>query len=204
MKLLALSKLIAAGIAPTQARRILEPMSAACERFDIVTPPRIGAFIGQCWVESKAFTDFEEDLYWRDAERLKRFFSKITNIEQASSLLRKPEALANVIYADRLGNGDTESGDGWRYRGRGAIQLTGLDNYRAAELALARPYVSQPWLVAELEDAFLTSAHFWHVNKLNVLADSAQWDAITRVVNKGMVERALRRQRTEEALEAFA
>jgi len=204
VKPLALSKLIAAGIAPTQARRIVEPMSVACDRFDIITPPRIGGFIGQCWVESKAFTDFEEDLYWRDAERLMRFFSKIKSLEHAASLTRKPEALANVIYSDRLGNGDEASGDGWRYRGRGAIQLTGLDNYRAAETALGRPYVTQPWLVAELPDAFLTAAHFWHVNKLNVLADSAQWDAITRVVNKGMVERALRRQRTEEAMEAFA
>jgi putative chitinase len=198
--------LVAAGIAPTQARIFAEPLAAACERFGIVTPARVAGFLAQCRVESANFTQLEESLYYRDAARIASIFkSRVKSIADAQRLTRNPRALANVVYATRLGNGDEASGDGWRFRGRGLKQLTGKANYTDAAAALARPYVGQPDLVAQPEDACLTAAWFWHTVKGNALADSAQWDAITRAVNgPGMLQADLRRQYSEEALQVLA
>lgn len=204
--MLTLANLIAAGVAPTQARAFLAPLSAACARFGINTPARIAGFIAQCRVESAGFTALEESLFYRDPVRIMKIWpSRVTTLQQAQGLARNPQGLANVVYANRLGNGDTASGDGWRYRGRGLKQLTGKANYADAANALARPYVTTPDLVAQPEDACMTAAWFWHTNKLNLLADSAQWDAITRAVNgPGMLQAAERRQYSEEAARVLA
>lgn len=204
--MLTLQNLIAAGVAPTQARAFLVPLSAACARFGITTPARIAGFIAQCRVESAGFTALEESLFYRDPVRIMRIWpTRVTSLQQAQTLARNPQGLANVVYAGRLGNGDTASGDGWRFRGRGLKQLTGKANYADAAQALARPYVTNPELVAEPEDACMTAAWFWHSHKLNVLADSAQWDAITRAVNgPGMLQAAERRQYSEEAARVLA
>lgn len=200
--MLTLANLIASGVAPTQARIFLAPISAACARFSINTPARLAGFIAQCRVESADFTALEESLFYRDPARIMRIWpTRVTTLQQAQSLARNPQGLANVVYASRLGNGDTTSGDGWRYRGRGLKQLTGKTNYADAAQALERPYVTNPDLVAQPEDACMTAAWFWHKNKLNVLADTAQWDAITRAVNgPGMLKAAERRQYSEEAV----
>ena len=204
--MLTLSNLIAAGIAPTQARAFLAPLSAACARFGINTAPRVAGFVAQCRVESAGFTALEESLFYRDPVRIMRIWpTRVTTMQQAQSLARNPQGLANVVYAGRLGNGDTASGDGWRFRGRGLKQLTGKTNYADAAQALARPYVTNPDLVALPDDACMTAAWFWHTNKCNLLADSSQWDAITRAVNgPGMLQAAERRQFSEEGARAFA
>jgi putative chitinase len=204
--MISVGTLVAAGVPPTQARQFAEPLAAACMRFDIVTPPRVAGFIAQCRVESADFTRLEEDLRYRNPERLDDIFRSVVGLEDAARLIKLgPQAIANRVYAGRLGNGNEASGDGWRYRGRGLKQLTGRDNYADAAEALGRPYLEQPDLVAQPEDACLTAAWFWHTNKCNVLADSAQWDMITRVVNgPGMLQKNLRRQYSEEAVAAFA
>ena len=137
---------------------------------------------------------------------LDRTFRSVVGLEDAAPLNQAgPQAKANRVYANRLGNRDEASGDGWRFRGRGLKQLTGRANYLDAAEALARPYVEQPGLVAEPLDACLTAAWFWHNVKGNILADSAQWDAITRAVNgPAMLQAAQRRQYAEEAVRAFA
>jgi putative chitinase len=198
--------LIAAGVPPTQARQFAEPLALACSRFDINTPPRLAGFIAQCRVESADFTRLEENLRYRTPEVLDRTFSSVRGYDDAARLIKAgPQAIANRVYANRLGNRDEASGDGWRFRGRGLKQLTGRANYLDAAEALARPYVEQPGLVAEPLDACLTAAWFWHNVKGNLLADSAQWDAITRAVNgPGMLQAALRRQYAKEAVRAFA
>jgi putative chitinase len=205
--MITLGALIAAGVPPTQARLFLEPLSAACKRFDIVTPARLAAFVAQCRVESADFTRLEEDLRYRRPERLLQVFpSRVRDLADASHLVAQgPKAIANRVYAGKIGNGNEASGDGWRYRGRGLKQLTGRANYADAAEALARPYLEQPDLVALPADACLTAAWFWHSVKGNLLADSAQWDAITRAVNgPGMLQADLRRQYSEEGVRAFA
>lgn len=204
--MISVANLVAAGIAPTQARAFLPFLSAACARFQINTAARIAGFVAQCRVESAGFTTLEESLFYRDPARIMKIWpSRVTSIQQAQGLARNPQGLANVVYADRLGNGDTASGDGWRFRGRGLKQLTGKNNYIDAAEALNRPFVTNPDLVATPEDACMTAAWFWHGIKGNILADSAQWDAITRAVNgPGMLQADLRRQYSEEAVTAFA
>jgi putative chitinase len=204
--LITVQRLIAAGVPPTQARQFAESLAAACARFDITTPARVAGFVAQCRVESADFTRLEENLHYTTPERIRSVFpSRVPSLADAARLVRNPQALANRVYQSRLGNGPEASGDGWRYRGRGIVQLTGRANYADAAEALARPYVEQPELVALPADACLTAAWYWHSRKLSILADSAQWDAITRAVNgPAMLHADLRRQHAEQALTAFA
>jgi len=206
MNELTVDKLIAAGAAPTQARQWLGPLQLACQRFDIDTVARQAAFVAQCSAESGGFTRLEEDLYYRTPERLLQIFpSTIQSLADAQHLVRNARALANRVYANRLGNGDEASGDGWTYRGRGLIQLTGRDNYSDASVELGEPYLEQPDMVAAPEHAALTAAWYWHTRKCNILADSCQWDMITRAINgPGMLHATERRVMTDEALRAFA
>jgi putative chitinase len=203
---LTIAQLVAAGIGATQARQYVEPLNEACQYADIDTPARVAAFLAQCAHESRSFTQLEEGLYYRSPERIKLMFpGSVPTLEIAQRLVGRPEALANCVYANRLGNGDAASGDGWRYRGRGLIQLTGRAHYMAAGDALAQPYKSEPERVARPRDACLTAAWFWLTKGLNVLADSAQIDAITRAVNgRAMAGAAERRQMFDEAARAFA
>lgn len=204
--MITVATLIAAGIGPTQARQFAEPLAAACRRFDISTPARVAGFLAQCRVESQGFTQLEEGLSYRSAERIAEVFRRLRprGMAQLALLVRNPKGLANAAYAGVNGNGDEASGDGWRYRGRGLKQLTGRANYADAAEALGRPYLEQPDLVALPEDACLTAAWFWHSAKCNILADSAQWDAITRAVNgPGMLQADARRQFAEEAVAVF-
>lgn len=205
--MITVATLIAAGIGPTQARQFAEPLAAACRRFDITTPPRVAGFLAQCNVESAGFTRLEENLNYRRPERLRDIFpSRVKSLDDAARLVAAgPQAIANRVYAGKIGNGDEASGDGWRYRGRGLKQLTGRANYADAADAMGRPYLERPDLVALPEDACLTAAWFWHTAKCNILADSAQWDAITRAVNgPGMLQADARRQFAEEAVAVFA
>lgn len=203
--MISVAQLVAAGIGPTQARLFAEPLKAACALFDISTPARIAAFIGQAAHESVRFTRLEESLYYTTPERIKANFSKVRNLDHATKLVRNPKALANTVYANRLGNGDELSGDGWAYRGRGAFQLTGRANYTKAQVELNRPYVATPDIVAEPSDACLTAAWYWHSIDGNTLADAWNLAAITRAVNgPAMLGAAERQQMAEEAHKAFA
>lgn len=203
---LSLGSLIVAGIAPTQARMFLDPLRVACDRFDIVTAPRLAGFIAQCRVESRDFTALEENLNYRTPEVLDRNFSAVRGYGDAAQLIKAgPKAIANRVYAGRNGNGSEATGDGWAYRGRGLIQLTGRTNYYDAGMELGFNYTEAPDLVATPHHACLTAAWYWHTRKLNHLADSAQWDAITRAVNgPAMLHADLRRQYSEEGVQAFA
>lgn len=203
--MITIGTLIAAGIGPTQAKSICAPLIAACDRFEIDTAARAGAFVGQCMVETGSFVQLEELLYYRDPKRICNVFpSEVPSIADAMPLVKNPAALANRVYANRLGNGDEASGDGWRYRGRGCIQLTGRHNYSDATTELAVDYIADPDLVATAEHACLTSAWFWMTIKANLLADSWAIDAITRQVNgSAMRDQTLRRQFSEQARQAF-
>lgn len=205
--MITVATLTAAGIGPTQARAFAAPLSAACARFQISTPARIAGFVAQCRVESVDFTQLEEGLSYRSADRIADVFKRLRHrgMDSLAKLVRNPQGLANAAYANVNGNGDEASGDGWRYRGRGLKQLTGRDNYEDAMQALARPYITNPELVALPDDACMTAAWFWHSAKCNLLADSGQWDAITRAVNgPAMLQATLRRQYSNDAVAVFA
>jgi putative chitinase len=200
-----IASLVAAGIGPTQARAFEAPLNAACERFQIDNPRRQAAFIAQCAHESGLFVRLEEGLFYRTAERICIVYRKqVPTIAAALPLVANPRGLANRVYANRNGNGNEASGDGWRYRGRGLIQLTGRANYASAGTKVARPYVEQPDLVMRPEDACLTAGAYWDMNRLNALADRGDIDAITKAVNgPGMVGAAERRALFDACLMAF-
>lgn len=199
-----LPQLIAAGITPTVARAFLPHLVEAFARYDISTPRRMAAFIGQCSHESSGFTRLEENLYYTDPARVAAMFSALREIEAAKRYLRNPKALATVAYASRNGNGPAETGDGWTYRGRGLIQLTGRGNYRKAEAGTGLPCEERPDLVAEPPWATGTSAWYWHTNGLNAAADAWKLDAVTRGINgKAMAGHADRVERCNRALVAL-
>jgi putative chitinase len=205
--MITVSVLVACGVQPAQARVFAEPLSIACERFAITTRPRVAGFLGQAIVETDGFTAMEELLYYRSPERIATVFKRLTHRGNAAlmELVRKPQKLGCAAYAHINGNGDEASGDGWVYRGRGLPHLTGRGNYADAEAALGRPYISTPALVALPPDACLTGAWFFHTIHGNQLADSAQWDAITRATNgPAMLKRVERRSVTEEALQVLS
>jgi putative chitinase len=200
------ARLVAAGVAPTQARAFAEPLRAACALWGIDTPVRVAAFLAQAMHESARLTRLEESLYYTTPERIRAIWpTRVNSLDLAARLTRSPERLANLVYANRNGNGDVNSGDGWAFRGRGIFQLTGRANYTAAQVACNRPWVAEPWRVAEPSDACMSAAWYWHSNALNSLADTMQVDKITRAINgPAMLAAAERRQMTEEAARAFA
>lgn len=204
--MISIDTLIRCGLHPTQARAFADPLAAACARFGIDTPRRVAGFVAQCRVESADFTRLEEGLFYTTPARIRAVFpSRVKSEADAATLARNPRALANRVYAGRLGNGDEASGDGWAYRGRGLIQLTGRDNYAAAAAACGKLYLERPDLVAQPEDACLTAAWFWASAGLNALADTRNWDGITRRVNgPAMLHKAERAAATLAALEALS
>lgn len=194
-----------AGLGTQVAARFVEAMEAVVRRFEIDRPVRLAAFLAQCHAESARFTRLSENLNYMTAARLMKVWpSRFRTAASAAPYIRNPEALANLVYAGRLGNGSVGSGDGWRYRGRGLIQLTGKANYREAATALGRPYVESPNLVAEPMDACLTAAWFWQMRGCNPLADRGDIDGITRRINgPAMLDSGGRRRQTERFMAAL-
>jgi putative chitinase len=179
-----LAALRAAGASPTKAKELLEPTKAACALFQIDTAQRISLFLANAAHESNKFQSMQENLYYTTPDRLVAVFpSRIKNLNEAQSFTKNPQKLANRVYANRMGNGDEASGDGWKYRGRGLFQLTFRDNYKEAQEALNRPYLDQPELVGEVSDAVLTAAWFWHKAGCNELVDTHQYGLVTRSIN---------------------
>lgn len=177
-------QLVACGIDRDVAKQFELPLDAAMTAFAINTPKRAAAFLAQAAHESNEFTRLQENLSYSTPERLMEVFKgRFTGLADAAQYLRQPEKLANRVYANRLGNGDTASGDGWKYRGRGLFQLTGRANYMAAGDGLGTDYKANPDLVAEPPDAAFTAAWYWAVGNLNAMADVGQIDVITRRIN---------------------
>lgn len=202
-----IERLIAAGVHPTQARAFADPLKAAMALFDITTKERQAAFLAQCMIESQGFTKLEEDLYYTTPSRLNAIFSAITTDAEAKLYVRNPKALANKVYANRNGNGDEASGDGWEFRGRGLFQLTGRANYKNASegVGMGAVYLNRPALVATPSDAALTAAWYWQSHGCNQLIDAGDFDRTTRMINgPAMLHKHERAAAFHHNLSAFA
>ena len=178
------------------ADKWLEHLKNACDRFDINTKDRVNMFLVQCAHESNHFKSLSENLNY-SAQGLANTWPsryavdpkanpKVPNAK-ANSIARKPVEIANHCYANRIGNGDEQSGDGNRYRGRGLIQLTGKANYKAYSDAIGVDLVANPDLVAEPLHACLSAAWFWSKNKLNSKADAKDIKGSTQIINGGLL-----------------
>jgi len=149
----------------------LQPLNQAMTQFEINTPSRIAAFLAQVAHESAETTILTENLNYSALRLTQVWPQRFPALAAAQPYAKNPEKLANFVYAGRGGNGNTASGDGWRYRGRGLFQLTTKDNYRFAGQALVLPLAEKPDLVTAPEVAALTAAQFWQRLGLNALAD---------------------------------
>lgn len=169
---------------PAMADKWLIPLQFTCNKFEINTPERVAGFLAQIGHESGGFRFTSENLNYR-AEALTRVWPSRFPPGIAESYAMQPEKIANRAYADRMGNGDEASGDGWKYRGRGLIQLTGADNYASFSLDADNEALSDPDSVAEPELAALSAGWFWKKNGLNALADNRDIVGMTRRINGG-------------------
>jgi putative chitinase len=193
----------AAGVSQELAERWLPHVQGALARFGINTPMQVAAWIAQCAHESAGFKTLTENLnYSADTMAVvwpSRFAVlgpdkkpvKVKGKNQpnkfALALHRQPEAIANTVYANRMANGNIESGEGWKFRGRGLKQLTGKDNYTRCGQALGLDLVNNPDLLLTPEGASMSAAWFWSTNKCGPIADSGDFVALTKKINGGTI-----------------
>lgn len=177
-------------------------LSAAMAEYDITTPARAAAFLAQLAHESVELTHVEENLNYSATGLLKVFPKRVTP-EQAVTLARNPEAIANHVYGNRKDLGNTEPGDGWRYRGRGPIQLTGKANYAKAAEALEAPLVENPDAVTAPLVGARVAGWYWQSHGLNELADAGDFTGITKRINGGVLGLAERQAYHRRALLAL-
>ena len=174
----------AVGCPVARAARWTAPLYRAMTRCGITTRRRAVHFLAQIGHESAGLSRTEENLNY-SAQRLREIWPSRFTAELAADYARKPERIANRVYAKRMGNGPESSGDGWRYRGRSPIQLTGRDNYTRMAEQTGLPLVDMPALAIEVEEGALIAATWWQANGLNVLADAGDILAVSRRVNLG-------------------
>jgi putative chitinase len=165
----------------------VEPLEEVFHRYEINTPERQAAFIGQCAHESMNFTRLEENMNYSAEGLMKTWPSRFPTLESAKPYHRNPEKIANKVYAGRMGNGPEETGEGWLYHGRGLIQLTGKDNYTLAGDALNMDFIHSPDYVLVPKYAALTAGWFWNKRQLNKEADAKDFTGMTKKINGGTI-----------------
>lgn len=167
-----------------------EALAQCLPDYDINTPQRVAAFIAQCAHESGNFRILKENLNYR-AVTLRKIFPKYFPTDDLAqryaSMPNKQEAIANKVYANRMGNGDEASGDGFRYCGRGLIQLTGKNNYQAFADSIETPVEDIPHYLATFEGAVQSACWFWESNNLNQWADKGDILTLTKRINGGTI-----------------
>jgi len=162
-------------------------LEQALPDYDINTPERVAAFMAQCAHESGNFRALKENLNYKAAS-LRRTFSKyFPNDEIAAAYANKPEKIANRVYGGRMGNGPEESGDGYKYCGRGLIQLTGKQNYQNFADSIETPVEDIPEYLATFEGAVQSACWFWESNNLNQWADKGDILTLTKRINGGTI-----------------
>ncbi len=171
---------------------LVDPFNETFQRFGILTPAQQASWIGQCGHECGNFRILEENLNYR-APTLLKLFPKTPKRqwgftpEEAAAYEKQPQKIANRIYSNRMGNRDEASGDGWRFRGSGFLQLTGHSNFYHAGQALGVDFVMQPELVRTPMYAAQTAGWFWQTHKLNQYADSGDFLTMTKRINGGTI-----------------
>jgi putative chitinase len=212
--------IVAAGVKQATAEKWADAVANACSEFGIDTPQRIAGFLSQCAHESGGFERLQENLNYSadgmagiwpkrfavlgpDKKPVKKDGKNQPN-KFALALHRKPEMIANVVYSNRMGNGPTESGEGWLYRGRGLKQLTGKDNHRACSAGLGVDLVSNPDMLLEPVYAARSAAWFWSTNKCNVFADAGDIEGLTKKINGGLIGIDDRKKRYANAMSSLS
>jgi putative chitinase len=171
------------GASPARAAQWLQPLQAACDKFAINTPLRVAAFLAQIGVESARLSAVSENLNY-SAVGLLTEFSKYFDEAEAQQYANKPPMIANRVYANRNGNGDEASGDGWLFRGRG-MGITGRRNYTLCAMGVELDLLNHPELLEQPANAAMGSAWYWFNRNLNALADVGNFLGLSKAVNLG-------------------
>lgn len=180
---------------------LADTLTDKADDFGLTSTLRRAHFIAQIAHESSGFKRLTENLNY-SAQRIGEVWPRLK--PRAKDLAYQPEKLGNAAYADRMGNGDEASGDGYRFSGRGFIQLTGRDNYREVGVALGTDLIGSPKKAAEPGTAALIALHFWQSRGCNDAADLDDVAKVTRLINGGLVGFEERQRLTREAKRIFA
>lgn len=178
-----LSKIL--GISSAAEAKWLDAINATCAQYQINTKLRLAAFIAQVGHESGRLAAVSENLNYSAAGLMKTWPSRFDQT-LANSCARNPQKIANVVYANRMGNGSTASGDGWTYRGRGLIQCTGKSNYSSFSQSAGVNAVANPDLLTQPQYAAMSAGWFWDSKGLNSYADRGDLVSITKRINGGL------------------
>ena len=210
--------LVAAGV--KDPAKWLDAVVETCTEFEINTPQRVAGFLAQTSHESGGYTMLSENLNYRaatlaacwpnrfavmgpDKKPVKDKQGKLTPTAVANSISGKPELIANLVYSGRMGNGPAESGEGWKYRGRGLKQLTGKDNYARCGNALGLDLVNNPDLLLEPLAAARSAGWFWKANALSTFADAGDIKGMTKKINGGFIGLEQRQKLYDKVLAAI-
>lgn len=163
----------------------LDPINQTLKKYALDSNRRIAAFIGQCQHESGNFKFVKENLNYSAESLMKTWPSRFPDLDTANQYAHNQEKIANKVYAGRMGN--TEDGDGFKYIGRGVIQITGKDNYKNCGEALGLDLLDNPDLISEPNGAVLSAGWFWNKHGLNILADAQDYTNMTKRINGGIL-----------------
>jgi len=182
----------------------VDPLNETFERFGIVTHNQQAMFIGQASHESGNFKLLEENLNYKAATLMRIWPKRFPTMEKANEYAGNPKKIANSVYSSRMGNRDENSGDGFRFRGRGIFQLTGHSNVFHAGKALGVDFVKDPDLIASPKYAALTTGWFWSTHNLNSPADALDYTKVTKIINGGTIGLDDRIKHVQQALAVLA
>lgn len=180
-----------------------EAIEQVCPVYGIDTPKRLAAFLAQCAHESGNFRFLKENLNYRAESLMKTFPKYFPDLATAKAYEKNQEKIANRVYANRMGNGDEASGDGFKYCGRGLIQLTGKNNYTLFAASIDTPLDEIPEYLQTFEGAVQSACWFWEMNNLNVEADAGDIKKMTKKINGGYIGLEDRIKHYDHALHLF-
>ena len=213
--------MVAAGIKRDVAEKWLPYVEQALARFDILSEKQVAAWLAQTAHESGGYVQLSENLNYSDIGLAGTWPNRFAEIDPATkkpkkdakgfnipnkfakALHRNPEAIANVVYGGRLGNGPIESGEGWKHRGMGLKQLTGKENQKKCGDALGVDFIAKPELLLQPEYASLSAAWFWVDKKCGQLADADDFVGLTKRINGATIGLADREKRYKSVLESI-
>lgn len=189
----------------TVLARYVDPLNTVGEHFGLFeNPKRMAAFLAQVAHESGGFNFVQEGLNYSARALMNTWPKRFPNITIANQYARNPVKIANKVYANRMGNGTEASGDGYKFRGRGLIQLTGKDNYSRFARSIGKTLDEAIAYLETSEGAVASAGWYWDVNKLNIYADKGDFVGLTRRINGGTIGLADRRHHYDIALRALS
>ena len=194
---------LATASTQSNAEKYYPFIEGACLRYNINTKLRLAAFLAQISHESAGLSTTVENLNYSQEALMKVWPKRFPSLDSAKPYHRNPEKIANKVYADRMGNGNEQSADGWRYRGRGLKQLTGKYNYKLLSDSLQVDFVSNPDLLLHPLWAVISAAWFWDNNNCNCFADKGDMIGLTKKINGGTIGLDDRLKRYKTAMQVL-